>query len=167
MSKKIVLHSLFISIVILLARVILLFADVKEMSWVAPMSLIIFPLGLYLFTKSNIEDYNLEEEFNITFKHIFVPILKVSVVVSIVVAIGSFVTNSLYPEIIEYKMQAVENDLYKNSNMSDEEIDMIMKTSRIVSSPAVSSVLDIFGYLFSGAIFGGIFGLVYKSKDKR
>ncbi|MGB0870090.1 MAG: DUF4199 family protein [Flavobacteriales bacterium] len=167
MTKKILLHSLFISVVILIARIILLFSDVKEMSWVAPMSLMIFPLGLYLFTKSNREDYSLEESYSISFKDIFVPILKVSFFVSVVVAVGSFIVYSLYPEIIEYKMQAVENDLYKNSNMTDEEIDLIMKTSRIASSPAVSSMLDVFGYLFSGSIVGGIFGLLYKSKDRR
>jgi hypothetical protein len=159
-TKKVhILYGLFTGIAMVIIGLIIYLTGFAFKPGVMYIAYIPFLAGIIMngvaFSKAN--------DGFVTFGNVFGSCFKASMIVTLVMVAWSLLSMVIFPEMKEKAIEMAREQMVKNQKMTDEQIDMaINMTKKYWNVFLIGGAL--FGYLFYGAIFSLVAGLIAKKK---
>ena len=162
MEQKITSHltkGLIIALVLVVISIIAYFTGNEQAGWVKWGSVVIFIGGIIWACIS----YGKELNHSITFGNLFAHGFKTSAVVTIIVIAFTVAFFLIFPEMVEKQMQQAREEMERQPNLTDDQMDTAMNISRNFFWPiAIGSIM--FLYLLMG-VFASLIGAAVTKKN--
>ena len=130
----------------------------KYLGWI---SYIILAAGYYYYTVQYRNEY---KNGVLTFGDAFVYTLFITIVISVVMAVYTYVLMAWLDPLIPQKMVDMAAEELYNKDLPEEQIEQTMKIMRFMFQPWLMALMSIFSNMLSGIIMGLIMSLFTKKE---
>lgn len=156
-------QGLLLGLALIIFSLILYVAGTGPKSSLNYLTYLIIVIGMFLSMKQWRDKFNNGFiTYGNAFKHGFYVIL----ITGILTAIWTFIFyNYIAPDEVAKIIEATEENLYKSQpNMSEEQVEMALKWSKMFVSPKIMALTGFFGNIILGVILGAILSFFIKKE---
>ncbi len=161
-----VLRGIYVGVALILFSLILYLTDVDRQSWIMYISYVIMALGLFW---SIIEFRNKDLGGFCSYGKAFSAGFYTGLIASFIAAIYTFIyATSIDPGFAqEILLEAEENILATNPDMPDDQLEMALSMTEMMTSPIMMAVWGFVGNLFTSTILSLIIAIFAKRENNQ
>jgi len=159
-------NGFLVAVALVIFKLVLFLLDVDEQSYIQFFYYVIFALGLAWVIYSV---RNNKLDGIATFGKAFTIGLYASIAVAAVMAFYTYVyMKYIDPGMVNDLISQTEDKLIEgNPEMSDEDLNKVLETTRMFMQPGLMSIFSVFGYLITGTIFSLIIAIFAKNESQQ